>query len=152
MGCGWMLCLPGALLAGILAVWAGRSVWAWLDALAPWSPWPSGQSVAGITLPTPELRPRELLQLERVYHQLTPLQQHPVVAVLVLTALLTVVGAVLFTLATVAAGLLFNLFARLTGGLEVEASSLSSAVAPDLATDDSEGGDRYLPDPDELTW
>lgn len=152
VGCGWMLCLPGALVAGMLTVWAGRTVWLWLDALAPWTPWPSGQSVGGIALPAPELRPRELLQLERAYQLLTPLQQHPVLAVLALTALLTVVGAILFTLATVAGGLLFNLFARLTGGLEVEAGSLSSRVEQDLAANSSEDGDRYLPDPDTLTW
>lgn len=151
-GCGWMLCLPGAFIAGILTVWSGRTVWSWLDTLAPWSPWPSGQSVGGIALPTPEVRPREFLQLERVYLLLTPVQQHPILAVLAVTAFLTVAGAALITFATVAGGLLFNLFARLTGGLEVEMGAVSSRVDPDLAADSSEGGDRNLPDPDALTW
>lgn len=136
----------------MLTVWAGRAMWAWLDGLAPWSPWPRGQSAGGIALPTPELRPRELLQLERAHQLLTPLQQHPALAVLALTALLTVVGAALFTLATVAGGILFNLFARLTGGLEVEVAALSSPLELDSGADANEIGDRYLPDPDELTW
>lgn len=150
-GCGWILSLPFALATSLIGVWAARGLWSWLDALAPWTPWPPGQSLGGIALPAPELRPRELLQVERLYLLLTPVERHPTAAVLIATLLLTAAGALAFIATTIGSGLLYNLFARIAGGLEVE----TNAVRQDegrLKAPTDEVGDQLLPDPDRLQW
>lgn len=120
LGFGWLVSLPLALAISASATWLLRELWVTLAAWAPWTPWPPGQTVLGVPLPTPELRPRELLHVERLYQILTPLGHQPVLATLLGTVALTALGGLLTTLGLLIAGGAYNAFAGLTGGIEVD--------------------------------
>lgn len=151
-GCGWLAGAPFGVAASLASVWLARIVWSWLDALRPWSPWPSGQTLGGITLPTPELHPRELLQLERVYNLLSPAQHQPVPVFVAVAVSLAIVGGLLFAAAALGAGLIYNLFAAVTGGLEFEVTPVAARRAPDAAGRPVDGEVAVRPDPDQLEW
>jgi hypothetical protein len=117
---GWLVSLPPALLASAGLTWLARRVWSTLDGWEPWMPWPANTRVGPITLPTPEFKPREALQVEGLYQWLEPLARHPWLGGLLVTLALTALGGLLVALTLTLAGAGYNLFARATGGLELE--------------------------------
>jgi hypothetical protein len=117
---GWIISLIPALLTSGVVTWVLYNIWRTLNGWTPWTPWPHDTRIAGFTLPTPEFRPREALRVEGFYQFLGPLGQHPVLGALLGAVALTIVGGILFAIIAILAGLAYNLFARVTGGLEFE--------------------------------
>jgi hypothetical protein len=154
-GLGWLLSLLPAILVSALGVWVLHGIWGTLNGWTPWTPWPPGQRVAGFTLPTPEFRPREALRVEDLYHWLTPVGQHPLLAVVIGAAVLTLVGGIVVALALLLAGAGYNVFARATGGIEFELAPRPEYPAPPAghrsgARDDADRRDWR--DDAELEW
>ena len=117
---GWIISLIPALLTSGIAAWILNGIWNTLDGWTPWTPWNPDTRIAGFALPTPEFRPREALRVEGLYTMLAPIGQHPYVGAALGTIALTIVGGIIFALIFILAGWAYNLFAHLTGGLEVE--------------------------------
>ncbi len=117
---GWAVSVLPALLASALIAWVLRGIWGTLDGWTPWSPWEPNTRIAGFTLPTPEFRPREALRVDGLYQALAPIGQHPLVGAALGTLVLTVLGGIVFALGLILAGWAYNLFARVTGGIEFE--------------------------------
>lgn len=117
---GWIISFLPALIASVLGAWALRGTWNTLDAWAPWQPWAPGTRIAGVTLPTPEFRPREALHLEALYEMLAPIGRHPVLGAVLGTLALTVLGGLLVAAMMLLAAIGYNLFSGFTGGLEFE--------------------------------
>ena len=117
---GWIVSLVPALLASALLAWVLHGVWGTLDGMTPWTPWAPDTRILGVTLPTPEFRPRDALHLNRLYGALAPIGQHPFIGAGLGTLALTIIGGLLFTAISVLAGLAYNLFAGVTGGIEFE--------------------------------
>jgi hypothetical protein len=117
---GWIVSLIPALLTSGIGTWILYNIWRTLNGWTPWTPWPANTRIAGLTLPTPEFRPREALRVDGFYQFLGPLGQHPLASALLGTVALTIVGGILFAIIALLAGFAYNLFARATGGLEFE--------------------------------
>jgi hypothetical protein len=117
---GWIISLIPALLTSGIVTWILYNIWRTLNGWTPWTPWPSNTRIAGFTLPTPEFRPREALRVDGFYQFLGPLGQHPLLSAVLGSVALTIVGGILFAIIALLAGLVYNLFARATGGLEFE--------------------------------
>ena len=117
---GWIVSLIPALLTSAIVAWILHGIWGTLDGWTPWTPWSTNTRIAGITLPTPEFRPREALHVDGLYEWLAPIGHHPFIGAALGTLALTVIGGVLFALILLLAGWAYNLFAFFTGGLEFE--------------------------------
>ncbi len=117
---GWLICFLPALLTSAIGAWILHGIWSTLDGWTPWHPWSPNTRIGGFTLPTPEFRPREALRVEGLYQLLEPLGQHPFIAALLGTVALTAIGGGVVALTMLLAGAGYNLFARVTGGLEFE--------------------------------
>lgn len=117
---GWIVSLIPALLTSGVVAWILHGIWSTLDGWTPWTPWSPNTRIAGIALPTPEFRPREALRVEGLYTMLAPLGQHPYLGAALGTIALTIVGGTIFAIIFILAGWAYNLFAHVTGGLEVE--------------------------------
>lgn len=117
---GWCVSLLPALIASALVAWVLHGIWGTLDGWTPWSPWAPDTRILGIALPTPEFRPREALHVDGIYRALAPIGHHPFIGGALGTLALTALGGLLFTLVALLAGLAYNLFARVTGGIEFE--------------------------------
>jgi hypothetical protein len=117
---GWIVSLIPSLIASGLIAWILHGIWNTLDGWTPWTPWSPNTRIAGFTLPTPEFRPREALHVDGLYQLLAPIGQHPFIGAAVGTVALTAIGGLLFALILILAGGAYNLFARFTGGLELE--------------------------------
>jgi hypothetical protein len=117
---GWIVSLVPSLLTSAFCAWVLHGIWTTLDGWTPWSPWSPDTRILGVPLPTPEFAPREALRLEGFYQRLEPIGQHPFIGALLSTLALTVIGGLIFTLILTLAGLAYNLFAGVTGGIEFE--------------------------------
>lgn len=101
-------------------------------------------------MPAPELRPRELPQLERVYSLLAPTQHQPVAVFIVSAVTPAAVGSLSFTAVALCAGLVYNLFATVTGGIDCEVTPVAILCTPDGAGRAIELGVTTQADPDQL--
>ena len=119
---GWIISLVPSLLTSAFCAWVLHGIWTTLDGWTPWSPWSPDTRILGVALPTPEFAPREALRLEGFYQRLEPIGQHPYIGALLGTLVLTIIGGLIFTLILTLAGLAYNLFASVTGGIEFELS------------------------------
>ena len=146
---GWLAALlPAALTSGV-AVYVLHGIWRTLDRMEPWTPWPRDTHILGAKLPTPELDPRDVLRLNGLYHALTPVGHHPFVSALLGMLALMLLGGLIVALTVVLLGMAYNLFARLTGGIEVE---LTPPVAGRAASA-ARTGDRAVSfDEADLRW
>jgi hypothetical protein len=117
---GWFASLPPAFVLSVIVVWVLHGTWSTLDGWTPWTPWPPDTRILGAQLPTPEFAPREALRVEGLYRTLEPIGQHPFIALVVCTLLLTVVGGLLFSLFAMSIGMVYNRFVRTLGGIEFE--------------------------------
>lgn len=154
VGCtvGWLVSLLPALLLSAASVWVLQNVWSTLGAWAPWSPWTPGQRIGGVTLPTPEFRPREVLRVERFYQLLTPVGEHPWLATLLGAIGLTVLGGLVITLVLLLAGLGYNLFASATGGIEFDLAPQAAPRSRGSASERARWEDTDPDDLDRLEW
>ncbi|HEX5506327.1 MAG TPA: hypothetical protein VFW96_27165 [Thermomicrobiales bacterium] len=118
-----------AILLGALGVALARRFWLTLDAWTPWRPWPADERIMGIRLPNIEYRPREALHVEGVYRQLAPVAHHPFASALLLTLALIALGGLLGACALWVGGLAYNRLARVTGGIQLEATAPRDARA-----------------------
>lgn len=114
--------VPPAVVVSALGVALVRRFWLTLDAWTPWRPWPADERIMGIRLPDIEYRPREALHVEGLYHQLAPVAHHPFVSAVLLALALIALGGLLGACAFCAGGLAYNRLARLTGGIQLEAT------------------------------
>lgn len=119
-GLGWLVSLLPALLVSAVGVWLLHGLWGIIDGWSPWRPWSADLRIAGLTIPSPELRPRELLHVERLYQLLGPIGHHPYLATAGGAVALTIVGGIVFACALLLAGIGYNTFSRVTGGIEFE--------------------------------
>jgi hypothetical protein len=161
---GWVISLLPALIASALAAWVLHGIWGTLDGWTPWTPWNPSTNVGPFSLPPPpEFRPREALRVEGLYRALAPLGHHPVAGTVLGTLVLTVLGGLLFALILFLAGCVYNLFARATGGIELEVVSRDRRRAvpagksgqPGPRRRSSRGGreeEWFLEDETELRW
>lgn len=127
---GWIVSFLPALLASGIAAWVLHGIWSTLDGWTPWTPWSPNTRIAGFTLPAPEFRPREALQVEGLYQLLEPVGRHPVMGAFLGTLALTALGGLLFAMIMILAGLGYNLFAGVTGGIEFEFASRPTRHRP----------------------
>jgi hypothetical protein len=117
---GWLAVFLPAMLGSGLTVYVLHGIWRTLDRMEPWTPWPRDTRILGAKLPTPEFDPRAVLRLNGFYDALTPVGHHPFLSALLGTLALMLLGGLVVALTVVLLGLAYNLFARLTGGIEVE--------------------------------
>lgn len=117
---GWIVSLLPSLITSAVVAWVLHGIWNTLDGWTPWRPWSADTRILGVPLPSPEFAPREALRLEGLYERLEPIGQHPFIGAIVGTLILTIVGGLVFTVILVLAGLAYNFFASVTGGIEFE--------------------------------
>lgn len=117
----WIASAVPAVLAAIVLTWALHGIWATLDGWQPWTPWSPDARILGAPLPQPpEFRPREALRLNGLYRALEPIGRHPFLGGAALAVALTLLGQAGSLIGRALAGLAFNRFARLIGGIEFE--------------------------------
>lgn len=117
---GWIVSLLPSLIASALIAWVLHGIWNTLDGWTPWRPWSAETRILGVQLPAPEFAPREALRLEGLYRRLEPIGQHPFIGAALGTLALTLLGGLVVTLVMMLAGVAYNLFAGITGGIEFE--------------------------------
>ena len=118
---GWIVSLVPSLLTSACVAWVLHGIWTTLDGWTPWTPWSPDTRILGLQLPTPPaFQPREVLRVEGLYRMLEPIGHHPFIGAAIGTLALTILGGFVFTLILVLAGLAYNLFASITGGIEFE--------------------------------
>jgi hypothetical protein len=147
---GWIVSLLPSLFTSAVVAWVLHGIWNTLDGWTPWSPWSPDTSILGVRLPSPEFAPREALRLEGLYQRLEPIGHHPFIGAIVGTLVLTILGGLVFTAILTLAGLAYNLFATITGGIEFELNerpSRGSTRTPRSRTSDTDEWDEA-----ELRW
>ncbi|MFN8537944.1 MAG: hypothetical protein U0232_10780 [Thermomicrobiales bacterium] len=117
---GWFASLVPSLILSVVLVWVLHGIWQTLDGWDPWTPWDPNTRILGAELPTPKFEPRESLRVEGLYRALGPIGQHPIIAAVLFTVLLTIVGGVVFAFWVTSIGLTYNRYIRTLGGIEFE--------------------------------
>lgn len=151
---GWIVSLLPALLISAITAWVLHGIWNTLDGWTPWTPWSPDTRILGVALPTPEFAPREALRLEGLYRRLEPIGQHPFIGGIVGAIVLTLLGGLVFTLILTLAGMAYNLFAGVTGGIEFELTERPARRVPrrDGTTGARRATDSEEWDEAELRW
>jgi hypothetical protein len=85
-----------------------------------------------------------------LYQRLEPIGHHPFIGAIVGTLVLTILGGLVFTAILMLAGLAYNLFATITGGIEFELNERPSRGA--TRTPRSRASDTDEWDDAELRW
>ncbi|HEU5330947.1 MAG TPA: hypothetical protein VFU78_22830 [Thermomicrobiales bacterium] len=146
---GWLAALLPAAVGSGLTAYVLHGIWRTLDRMEPWTPWPRDTHILGAKLPTPELDPRDVLRLNGLYHALTPVGHHPFLSALLGMLVLMLLGGLIVALTVVLLGMAYNLFARLTGGIELE---LTPPVAGRAARAAQTGERAVSFDEADLRW
>ncbi len=120
MSLGWVISFIPALIISSSIAWIAHGIWKTLDGMTPWRPWDPNTKIAGFALPTPEFRPREALNVDSLYQTLAPIGAHPFLGAIAGTILLTIIGGIIVAIIFLLAGIAYNVFALITGGLELE--------------------------------
>jgi uncharacterized protein (DUF2062 family) len=127
---GWFASFWPSLIVSVILVWVLHAIWNTMNGWSPWTPWSPGTRILGAELPTPEFAPREALRVDGLYRALEPIGQHPFIAMVLCTLLLTLVGGLLFSLAITSIGMIYNRFIGLIGGVEFELIERPARATP----------------------